>query len=79
MTMNDMVNQPSHYTQGGIECIEAIKSAIKTAPPVQAFLVANILKYVWRYREKNGIEDLRKARWYIDELIKEVNRYVEAD
>lgn len=70
----DVVNKPVHYRQGGVECIEAIKAAVTTAPPVQAVYVANILKYVWRYREKNGIQDLLKARWFLDELIKEVDR-----
>ena len=72
--VNDVVNRPEHYRQGGVECIEAIKAAVTTAPPVQAVYVANILKYVWRYREKNGIQDLLKARWFLDELIKEVDR-----
>jgi hypothetical protein len=70
----DVVNSPEHYRQGGIEAIDAIKAAVTTAPPVQAVFVANILKYVWRYREKNGKQDLMKARWYLDELIKEVSR-----
>ena len=76
--MSDVVNSPEHYRQGGIEAIDAIKSAVTTAPPVQAVFVANILKYVWRYREKNGIQDLRKARWYLDELIKEVEKHDKA-
>lgn len=73
----DVVNSPPHYTAGGIEAIDAIKAAVATAPPVQAVFVANILKYVWRYREKNGKQDLLKARWYLDELIKEVEKYDE--
>lgn len=73
----DVVNSPPHYTAGGIEAIDAIKAAVSTAPPVQAVFVANILKYVWRYREKNGKQDLLKARWYLDELIKEVEKYDE--
>jgi len=68
----DVVNHPSHYTQSGIQAIDAIKAAVATAPPVQAVFVANILKYVWRYREKNGKQDLMKARWYLDALIQEV-------
>jgi len=71
--VSDVVNRPEHYRQGGVECIEAIKAAVTTAPPVQAVYVANILKYVWRYREKNGMQDLLKARWFLDELIKEVD------
>lgn len=68
----DVVNSPPHYRAGGIEAIDAIKAAVTTAPPVQAVFVANILKYVWRYREKNGKQDLLKARWYLDALIQEV-------
>jgi hypothetical protein len=68
----EIINKPSHYTQGKVECIEAIRSAVSTAPPIQAVYVANILKYVWRYREKNGRQDLMKARWYLDALIEEV-------
>jgi hypothetical protein len=72
--VSDVVNKPEHYRQGGVECIEAIKAAVTTAPPVQAVFVANILKYVWRYREKNGTQDLMKARWYLNELINEVSK-----
>ncbi len=68
----DFVNHPPHYTQGGIECIDAIKAAVVGAPPVEAVFIANILKYVWRYRKKNGMADLKKARWYLDALIEEV-------
>lgn len=72
----DMVNSPPHYRQGGIECIDAIKSAVVGAPPVEAVFVANILKYVWRYRTKNGMADLHKARWYLNALIEEVESRV---
>jgi len=65
---SDPVN-PSHYKQGGIECIEAIKAALGVG--FIAYLWGNILKYLWRWENKNGIEDLKKARWYLDRLIKE--------
>ena len=52
----DMVSHPKHYTQGGIEAV----------------CVANVIKYLWRYEEKNGIEDVRKAKWYIERLLKEL-------
>ena len=68
----DMVNHPSHYTQGGIECIDCIKSAIVGKVGIEAFCVGNAIKYLFRYEEKNGIEDVKKARWYIDRLIKEL-------
>jgi hypothetical protein len=65
---SDPVN-PSHYNQGGIECIEAIKAALGVG--FIAYLWGNILKYLWRWPNKNGIEDLKKARWYLDRLIQE--------
>ena len=68
----DMVNHPSHYTQGGIECIDALKAATISKTGIEAVCTANAIKYLWRYEEKNGIEDVKKARWYIDRLIKEL-------
>ena len=68
----DMVNHPSHYTQGGIECIDALKAATVSKTGIDAVCTANAIKYLWRYEEKNGIEDVKKARWYIDRLIKEL-------
>ena len=68
----DMVNHPSHYTQGGIECIDALKAATISKTGIEAICTANAIKYLWRYEEKNGIEDVKKARWYIDRLIKEL-------
>jgi hypothetical protein len=63
---------PSHYKQGEIECIDAIKSAISDKVGVEAAYSANIIKYVWRYKGKNGIEDLKKAKVYLEKLIEEV-------
>ena len=68
----DMVNHPSHYTQGGIECIDALKAATVSKTGIEAICTANAIKYLWRYEEKNGIEDVKKARWYIDRLIIEL-------
>ena len=70
----DMVNHPSHYTQGCIECIDCIKSATVGKVGIEAFCVGNAIKYLFRYEEKNGIEDFKKARWYIDRLIKELEK-----
>lgn len=69
---NDVVNHPSHYTQGGIECIDALKAATVSKTGIEAVCTANAIKYLWRYEAKNGIEDVKKARWYIDRLIKEL-------
>jgi len=67
----DPVNHPPHYTQGGIECLDAIKASM----PHQQFigyLKGNQLKYVWRYEHKGGIEDLKKAEFYLDRLMEEL-------
>lgn len=71
-TNADVVNHPSHYTQGGIECIDALKAATVSKIGIEAVCTANAIKYLWRYEEKNGIEDVKKARWYIDRLIIEL-------
>ena len=72
--MSDSVNRPAHYNNGPVECIEAIESML-TSEEYIGYLRGNSLKYRWRFRYKNGIEDLRKARWYVERLIKfmEVN------
>ena len=64
---DDNVNHPPHYNQAGIECLDAIEAA--TGDGFEHYLQGNILKYLWRYRYKNGIEDLKKARFYLDKLI----------
>lgn len=68
----DMVNHPQHYTQGSIECIDALKAATVGKRGIEAVCVANVIKYLWRYEEKNGIEDIRKAKWYIERLLMEL-------
>lgn len=68
----DIVNHPSHYTQGSIECIEAIKAATVNLKGIEAVCTANAIKYLWRWKEKNGVTDLDKAIWYINKLKKEV-------
>ena len=70
--MDENVNHPAHYNQAGIECIDALKAATVGKPPFEAVCVANAIKYLWRYEEKNGIEDVEKAMWYIDRLHKEL-------
>lgn len=72
--MADMVNHPSHYTQGGIECIDALEAATINLKGIEAVCTANAIKYLWRWKEKGGIEDLEKSKWYIDRLIKKMEK-----
>lgn len=65
----DVVNHPSHYTQGKIECIDALESATINKCGIEAVCTANIIKYLWRYENKNGIEDVKKAQWYLQKLL----------
>lgn len=67
---NDAVQHPSHYTQGKVECIVALESATAGLSGIEAVCTANAIKYLWRWKRKNGVEDLKKARVYIDYLIK---------
>lgn len=70
--MNDNVQHPAHYTQGGIECIEALKAATIGKTGIEAVCVANAIKYLWRFEKKNGLEDVKKAQFYINRLIQEL-------
>ena len=67
----DNVEHPSHYCRGGIECIDAIEASLGK-DEFTGFLRGNIIKYVWRYKDKNGLEDLKKAQWYLNKLIEVV-------
>lgn len=70
----DMVAHPPHYTAGKVECIDAIESAIHAMQGERAFLTGQVIKYCWRWPMKGGVEDLRKAAWYLDRL----SRFVES-
>lgn len=65
----DNVNNPAHYNSGKVECIDALDSATVNKTGIEAICVANIIKYLWRYEQKNGVEDVKKAQWYINRLI----------
>lgn len=69
---HNAVDHPIHYTQGGIECIDAIKAATVGKNGIEAVCTANAIKYLWRYEAKNGLEDVKKAAWYLDRLIAEL-------
>jgi len=63
-----MVEHPPHYTAGKVECIDAIESAVEGLTPQEAIQVGNIMKYIWRFKRKNGKQDLHKAAWYLARL-----------
>tara|TARA_Y100000385_G_C12743503_1_gene487835 strand:- start:303 stop:575 length:273 start_codon:yes stop_codon:yes gene_type:complete len=67
MEKPDMVNSPTHYNKAGIETIDALEAMLVNG--FDYYLQGNIVKYLWRYRYKNGIEDLKKAQWYLNKLI----------
>lgn len=64
----DNINHPTHYTSTKIETIEIIRDKL-SAEAFEGFCIGNVLKYVTRYKLKNGFEDLKKARWYLDKII----------
>jgi len=68
----DMVNNPAHYNEATIETIDVIESV--TQDGFESYLQGNILKYICRYKYKNGVEDLEKARWYLNRLIETVEK-----
>ncbi|MGV3139425.1 DUF3310 domain-containing protein [Brevibacillus agri] len=68
----DPVDHPAHYTAGAVECIVAIEAATTGLTGGQAYSTGAAIKYLWRWSRKGGVEDLRKARWYIDRLIAEL-------
>ena len=75
----DLVNHPKHYNRHGIECIQAIRAALSDEE-FRGACKANVLKYIWRsdaptlrYKNQNG-EDLKKALWYLNKLVQEIDK-----
>jgi hypothetical protein len=72
--MNDNVNHPSHYqSTNGLEVIDAIEAFTEDLVGMEAVCTANALKYICRWKKKNGVEDLKKAVWYLNKLIEKEN------
>lgn len=73
---NDMVNHPSHYTSGGVECIDAITAALsKYEDPVDSWLVGQVIKYLWRAPLKGKYdEDIKKAQFYLNRLVEKIDK-----
>lgn len=72
----DVVNKPSHYVKDGMECIDFIRAIVSDLTPYEAYCLGNVVKYLWRFKDKNGVIDLDKAVRYI-EFLKEAQRNVE--
>lgn len=70
-TVTSAVDHPPHYGQGSIECIEYVEDFL-TKEEYIGYLRGNIAKYMHRFRYKNGVEDVEKARWYMERLIKKL-------
>ena len=75
MEEKEMVNHPNHYqSEAGLEVIDVIEAFTSKLTGVEAFDTGNIIKYVCRWPEKNGLEDLKKARWYLSHLINHIEK-----
>lgn len=72
--MTDIINNPEHYTKYPVDVIEIINWLSSNAStPYEGYLVGTVVKYLFRYPHKNGVEDLKKARWFLDKLIEELS------
>lgn len=66
---DDPVDHPGHYTHGDVECIDAIKAACAGIVGFEGYCTGNAIKYLWRWSDKGGVQDLEKAEWYIKRLV----------
>ena len=72
--MTEKIDHPAHYNQGSIECIDAMGAATVDKPGIEGQCVGNAIKYLWRYNQKNGLEDVKKAQWYVNLLLTELEK-----
>lgn len=79
VSSDPMVEKPTHYTSGAIECIDAIAAATEDLQGIEAFDTGNAIKYLWRWKKKNGKQDLEKARWYVNHLIAHIEKAAEQE
>lgn len=68
------MNHPPHYVRGGMECIDAIEGMVAGWPAATGYRLGNVIKYLWRHRDKAPVESLKKARWYLDREIAAAER-----
>ena len=78
VTPPDMVNKPAHYVKSGMECIDFIRAIVSDLTPYEAYCLGNVVKYLWRFKDKNGVVDLDKAVRYIEFLKEAQGNEVEA-
>ena len=66
--MSDPIN-PNHYQRDGMECIDAIEAAVQNLSGAEAYATGSAIKYLWRWKEKGGKDDLKKAKWFIQKMV----------
>jgi DNA-binding SARP family transcriptional activator len=66
--MTDIIN-PNHYQRDGMECIDAIEAAVQNLSGAEAYAIGSAIKYLWRWKEKGGKDDLKKAIWFIQKIV----------
>jgi len=77
--MTDYLVNPKHYKSNkGLECIDCIEGVVQDLVGVEATDTGNIMKYLWRWKNKDGVNDLKKAKWYLEHLIAHVENDTEA-
>ena len=75
--MADNVNHPAHYqSKKGIETIDIIEACVEDLTGIEAVCTGNVIKYISRWKKKNGLEDLKKAQWYLNKLIDTATRSI---
>ena len=75
---NDAVSHPKHYCSGEIECIDAIRASMSPSDFV-GFCKGNVIKYCWRFYDKGGLQDLQKARVYLNWMIETAEKYADGN
>ena len=75
MSQKELVNHPSHYqSETGLEVIDVIEAFTFDLKGVEAFNTGNVIKYICRWKQKDGVRDLKKAVWYLNNLIDHVEK-----
>lgn len=78
--MNDNVNHPKHYiSSNGLEAIDVIDAFTQDLDGLEAVYTAQVIKYILRWRHKNGVEDLKKATWYLNRLVLSLENHKEKE